>query len=49
MENGAPIGDDLAQLAAFHKRGVRYITLAHSANNRISDSSYALREASGTA
>lgn len=42
MENGAPIGDDLAQLAAFHARGVRYITLAHSDNNRISDSSYAL-------
>lgn len=40
MENGAPIGDDLAQLQAFHKRGVRYITLAHSQSNRISDSSY---------
>ncbi len=44
MENGAPIGDDLSQLAAFQKRGVRYITLAHSANNRISDSSYALEK-----
>ena len=42
MENGAPIGDDLAQLARFHARGVRYITLAHSQNNRISDSSYDL-------
>ncbi|MBN8480371.1 MAG: dipeptidase [Xanthomonadales bacterium] len=40
MENGAPIGDDLAELARFHARGVRYITLAHSAGNRISDSSY---------
>ena len=40
MENGAPIGDDLSQLAVFHARGVRYITLAHSASNRISDSSY---------
>ena len=40
MENGAPIGDDLAQLERFHARGVRYITLAHSASNRISDSSY---------
>lgn len=38
MENGAPIGDDLAQVAAFHARGVRYITLAHGRNNRISDS-----------
>ena len=40
MENGAPIGDDLAQLANFQARGVRYITLAHSRSNRISDSSY---------
>jgi membrane dipeptidase len=41
MENGAPIGDDLSQLKFFFDRGVRYITLAHSANNAISDSSYA--------
>ena len=40
MENGAPLGDDLSQLAQFHARGVRYITLAHSVSNRISDSSY---------
>ena len=40
MENGAPIGDDLSQLQAFHDRGVRYITLAHSRGNRIADSSY---------
>ena len=41
MENGAPIGDDLGKLKFFFGRGVRYITLAHSANNRIADSSYA--------
>jgi membrane dipeptidase len=41
MENGAPIGDDLGKLAFFFDRGIRYITLAHSANNRIADSSYA--------
>ena len=41
MENGAPIGEDLGELAKFKARGVRYITLAHSENNRISDSSYA--------
>ncbi|SIQ51100.1 dipeptidase [Solilutibacter tolerans] len=40
MENGAPIGDDLAKLSFFFNRGIRYITLAHSAANRISDSSY---------
>ncbi len=41
MENGAPIGDDLRRLEFFFGRGIRYITLAHSANNRIADSSYA--------
>ena len=41
MENGATIGDDLGKLKFFFDRGVRYITLAHSANNRIADSSYA--------
>ncbi len=44
MENGGPIGDDLAQLAFFHQRGVRYITLAHSGNNRIADSSYTVEK-----
>lgn len=38
MENGAPIAEDLARLTEFHARGVRYITLAHGRNNRISDS-----------
>lgn len=42
MENGAPIGDDLSQLALIHARGVRYITLAHSHSNRIADGSYSL-------
>lgn len=40
MENGAPIGDDLSKLSFFFDRGIRYITLAHSAANRLSDSSY---------
>ena len=40
MENGSPIGDDLANLQHFHDRGIRYITLAHSKANLISDSSY---------
>ena len=40
MENGAPLGDKLANVQFFFNRGVRYITLAHSANNRIADSSY---------
>lgn len=41
MENGAPIENDLALLAHFHRRGIRYITLTHSQNNAICDSSYA--------
>ncbi len=40
MENGAPIGDDLARLQYFHERGIRYITLTHSRVNQLSDSSY---------
>jgi len=42
MENGAPLGDDLGNVQFFFDRGVRYITLAHSAPNRIADSSYAV-------
>jgi len=40
MENGAPIEDDLANVAYFHKRGIRYITLTHATDNKICDSSY---------
>ena len=40
MENGAPIAGEIGNLQAFHARGVRYITLAHSKSNHISDSSY---------
>ena len=44
MENGAPLGDKLSNVQFFFDRGVRYITLAHSANNRIADSSYMLQK-----
>ncbi len=40
MENGAPIGDDLQNVSYFYDRGIRYITLTHSKDNQISDSSY---------
>lgn len=40
MENGSPISGDLANLDYFYERGIRYITLAHSKSNHISDSSY---------
>lgn len=40
IENGAAIEGDLANLTHFHQRGIRYITLTHSKDNRICDSSY---------
>ena len=40
MENGAPIEGDLANVAYFHERGIRYITLTHAKDNAICDSSY---------
>ena len=40
MENGAPIGDSLENVRYFYDRGIRYITLTHSKDNQICDSSY---------
>lgn len=40
MENGAPVGDDLANIKYFYDRGIRYITLTHGKDNQICDSSY---------
>jgi membrane dipeptidase len=40
MENGSPIEGKLENVAYFAKRGIRYITLAHSLSNHISDSSF---------
>jgi membrane dipeptidase len=39
MENGWPIGNDLNNLDEFYQLGLRYITLSHSFNNDICDSS----------
>jgi len=39
MENGYPIGRDLSLVEFFYKKGVRYITLCHSSDNDICDSS----------
>lgn len=39
MENGSPIRT-LEDVQFFHDRGIRYVTLAHSLSNAISDSSY---------
>jgi membrane dipeptidase len=40
MENGAPIGKSLENIKYFYDRGIRYITLTHSRDNQICDSSY---------
>jgi len=40
MENGAPVEKDLANLKHFRERGISYITLTHSKDNQICDSSY---------
>lgn len=40
MENGAPLMDSIENVQYFYNRGVRYITLTHSKDNQICDSSY---------
>ena len=40
VENGSALEDDLANVQHFYERGVRYITLTHSKNNHICDSSF---------
>lgn len=40
MENGSGIEDDLSNVAYFKKQGISYITLTHSKDNLICDSSY---------
>ncbi len=44
MENGGPIEGDFENLNHFRERGIRYVSLAHSKSNHISDSSYDLNE-----
>ncbi len=39
VENGYPLGDDLANVKKFYDLGARYITLSHSGHNQICDSS----------
>jgi membrane dipeptidase len=39
VENGYPLGEDLANVKKFYDLGARYITLSHSGHNQICDSS----------
>ena len=41
VENGYPMGTDLANLRKFYELGARYVTLSHSGNNQLADSSSA--------
>ncbi len=40
IENGSALEGDLGNLRHFYDRGIRYITLVHSRNNQICDSSF---------
>ncbi len=44
MENGSPIEGDLSKLDALAARGIGYVTLCHSRDNHICDSSYDERD-----
>ncbi len=39
IENGYPVGTDLATLREFYARGARYMTLVHTTHNQLADSS----------
>jgi membrane dipeptidase len=47
MENGYPIGDDLSLIKTWYIKGARYITLCHTKNNDICDSSTDTTEHNG--
>lgn len=38
VENAYPLGEDLGQIEEYHKRGARYISLAHNGHSQFSDS-----------
>lgn len=38
IENGYPVGNDIANVELYFNKGVRYITLVHSSNNDLADS-----------
>jgi membrane dipeptidase len=38
IENGYPVGTDVARVREFYERGARYMSLAHTGHNQLSDS-----------
>jgi membrane dipeptidase len=45
VENGYPMGTEIARVGEFYDRGMRYVTLAHSSDNEIAASSGTSSEA----
>ncbi len=44
VENGYPLGDDIARVRDFHERGARYLSLTHNGHNQLADSHTGERE-----
>lgn len=44
VENGFPIGSDVTNVAKFHARGGRYMSLAHNGHSQLSDSNTGERD-----
>jgi membrane dipeptidase len=38
VENGYPIGEEIARIEEFHRRGARYLSLVHNGHNQLADS-----------
>ena len=38
VENGYPIGEDIARVSEFYDRGARYLSLTHNGHNQLADS-----------
>ena len=38
VENGYPIGEDIARVKEFYDRGARYLSLTHNGHNQLADS-----------
>lgn len=38
VENGYPLGEDLARVEEFYQRGARYLSLTHNGHNQLADS-----------
>ena len=44
VENGYPLGEDIARVQEFHDRGARYLSLAHNGHSQLSDSNTGERD-----